>query len=145
MYCKYDRIQILYLPHTHTHTHTLKLVPENVAEEHSRPFCTCFMMYEMHLKHLLHRYKGQHNMYGPSQQAARSGVQTPVVITAFLLTIPFQTGLGGQQTSTTMSTSALSPEVKWWRLRTGGAITLFLPLCLHWHFVGWLSHLPVPS
>jgi len=101
-----------YIFHTHTHTHTLKLVPENVAEEHSRPFCTCFMMYEMHLKHLLHRYKGQHNMYGPSQQAARSGVQTPVVITAFLLTIPFQTGLGGQQTSTTMSTSALSPEVK---------------------------------
>jgi len=68
-------------------------------------------MYEMNLKHLLHSAQGQHNLYGHSQQAACSGVQTPVVITAFLLSIPFQTGLGDQPTSSTLSIGALSPGV----------------------------------
>ena len=104
-------------PHTHTcrhtHTHTEKLIPKNVAEAHFRPFLyLCLMMYETYLNHLLHRSQGQHNLYGHSQQAARSGVQTPVVITAFLLTVPFQTGLVGQPTFSTMTTRALSPGVK---------------------------------
>jgi len=68
-YYKHDRIQILFLPHhthartharahahTHTHTHREKLVSKNVAEAHFRSFFyLCLMMYEMHLKHLLHR------------------------------------------------------------------------------------------
>lgn len=119
------------------YTHTEKLVPKNVAEAHFRSFFyLCLMMYEMHLKHLLHRAQGQHNLYGHSQQAARSGVQSPLVITASLLSIPFQTGLRDQPTSSTLSIRVLFPGVKWSRFRTCGPITLLLPLCLHWHFVG---------
>jgi len=68
-------------------------------------------MYEMHLKYLLRRAQGQHNLYGHSQQAARSRVQTPVEITVFLLSIPFQTGLGDQPTFSTLSIGTLSPGV----------------------------------
>jgi hypothetical protein len=114
----------LSLSHTHTHTHTRARAHTHTCTH--RKTCTkecccgtfwaflylCLMMYEMHLKHLLHRAQGKHNLYGHSQRAARSEVQTLVVITAFLLSIPFQTGLGDQPTSSPLSTKALSPGVK---------------------------------
>ena len=65
------------------------------------------------------------------------GFKPPVMITVFLLSIPFQTGLGDKPISSTLSVRALSPGgIEWLRLRIGGAITVLLPLCLHWHFVG---------